>query len=250
MIFLAVLLSGLLPKAPFFSTYFPFAGTLLVLAANWLMYRSEGKTLNELGLDITRYNISFLFYGLFFGILAFGGGYYLKTLVTEEHWHLNRTIDLQAVLRNLYWILPTAAVQQLMIRGYCFTKLVDMTSPFAAILFSGLVFIGMHDFWNGGLVQIMAYTASLFLGHVLFSEALLRSGTLYLAIGLHWGNNLANSTLFTEGRKATSLFYTTDPPLGFMGLGQFTLMMLAINLGFILLIIGIRRYPFRKPISN
>lgn len=246
LIFLAVILSGLFPQTPFFRTYFPFSGTLLVLAANWLMYRTEGKNLTALGLGITRNNIRFLIYGLFLGNLAFAGGYYLKTLVTGEHWHFNRTIDIQAVLQSLYWILPAAAVQQLMIRGYCFTKLVEMTNSLYAILISGLIFIGMHDFWNGGVVQIIAYASSLFIGHVLFSVALLRSGTLYLAIGLHWGNNLANSTLFTEGRKDSSLLFTTDAPVGFMGLVQFSLMFLAINLGFILLILLFRFWK-QKP---
>lgn len=241
MIFLAVILAGFFPKTPFFTRYFPFAGTLLVVAANWLMFRSEGKDLNHLGLGFSRYTIGFLFSGLLFGVLAFAGGYYLKTLISGETWIMNGTIDYEQIAWQVYWILPTAAVQQLMIRGYCFTKLVQMSTPFRAILISGLVFIGMHDFWNGNAIQFITYAATLFIGHYLFSEAFLRTGTLLFSIGLHWGNNLANSVLFTEGRKATSLFYTTNAPVGFMGLPQFVTMFIAMNLGFIFLIVLIRR---------
>ncbi len=65
-------------------------------------------------------------------------------------------------------------------------------------------------FCNGNIVQIIAYAATLFIGHLMFSEALLKSGTIYFAIGLHWGNNIANSNLFTEGRKDTSIIFTTN----------------------------------------
>ena len=247
LIALALILSGLIPNIPLLGEYFPFTGTILVVLATWLMYRSENKSLSALGVNLKKRNLLFLPIGLFLGIAAFVFGFYLRTFVTGELIHINSKITYSNIYRQLYWVLPTAAVQQFIVRGYCFKKIIEMSNQTTAIIISGLIFIAMHEFWNGNIAQIIAYSATLSIGHLMFCEAFLKSGTLYFAIGIHWGNNLANSALFTEGRKDTSLLFTTNQNAYNMGWSQFAQLFLLANIGFVVLTAVIWKW---KPKNN
>jgi len=248
LIALALVISGLI-NIPHSGEYFPFIGTILVVIATWFMYRTENKNLSALGFDFKKRNIMFLPIGLMVGIVAFVTGFYLRTFITGEKWNINYSLDYQQILQNLYWVLPTVAVQEFIVRGYCFTKIIDMSNQTIAIIICGLLFISMHNIWNGNIIQMLAFAAVLFIGHLLFCVALLKSRTIYFAIGLHWGNNLANSNLFTEGRKDTSIIFTTNLHANNMGWTQFWLLLLLANIGFIILTIVIWKWKIKKQIA-
>ncbi len=226
---LALIASGFI-KIPI--PYFPF-GVTCVVVATWLMYRTEHKNLSELGLTLTKRNLLFLPLGLLLGIVAFVFGFQLTTYITGQRWNLNHNIQYSAILGQLYWVLPAAAVQEFIARGYCFKKLIEMSNPKTGIIVFGLLSIAMHDFWNGNVFNILIYAATLFIGHLWLSEALLKSGTMYFSIGLHWGNNFANGTLFTDGQREGSIFFTTNPPVGHpFSWSSVILVFLAANMGF------------------
>ena len=238
---LALILSGSI-NIRYSREYFPFVGTALVILANWVMYRTENKNLSELGFDVNKRNITFLPIGFLLGIIAFVTGFYFRTFITGEQWNINYNLNYQHILQQLYWVLPTAAVQEFIVRGYIFKKIIEITNQTIAIIICGLMFIAMHNFWNGNIVQSLAFAAVVFIGHLMFCAALLKSGTIYFAIGLHWGNNLANSNLFTEGRKDTSILFTTNPHANNMGWTQFGLLLLLANIGFLILTLVIWKW--------
>jgi membrane protease YdiL (CAAX protease family) len=248
LILLALILSGFIPNIPHLGEYFPFVGNILVVTATWFMYHTENQNLSALGFDLKKRNILFLPIGLILGIIAFVAGFYFRTFITGEQWNINYNINYKSVLQQLYWVLPTAAVQEFIVRGYCFKKIIEMSNQTIGIIMCGLLFISMHEFWNGNIVQIIAFAATLFIGHLMFSAALLKSKTIYFAIGLHWGNNIANSNLFTEGRKDTSIIFTTNQHANNMNWTQFGLLFLSANIGFIILTLIIWKWK-PKPIA-
>jgi len=142
---LALILSGVIViPIPHFGEYFPFLGTTLVVLAAWFMLRTENKNLSELGFDLKRRNLFFLPLGLVIGIVAFLTGFYARTSVTGEHWNINHNIQYAAMFSQLYGILASAAVQEFIVRGYCFKKLIEMSNQTVAIIISGLVFISLY----------------------------------------------------------------------------------------------------------
>ncbi len=243
---LALILGGALPPVPFLSTYFNI-GALLVVFATWTMYRTENKNLTALGVDLKRRNILLLPLGLLLGIAAFVVGFYVRTFITGERWNANSNIVYTAILRSLYWGLQAAAVQEFLVRGYCFKKIIQLSNQANAIIICGLVFIAMHNVWNGNINQALGYSLLLFIGHLMFCKALLQSGTIYFAIGLHWGNNLANSNLFTIGRTDSSLLFTTTAHPANLGLVQYWVLFLLANSGFIILTLLICKW---KPTTS
>ena len=144
------------------------------------------------------------------------------------------------LLKEFWRILPTAAVQDFIVVGYCYVKLVQMTNKRIATVLFGLFFISMHNVWGGNIANSLFYSGTIFLGYLMFSTALLRSGSIWLAIGLHWGNNFANSRLFTFDRTTTSWLYISDPPHPVKAMWQLMGLIIAMSIGAICVITIIR----------
>lgn len=246
----ALILSGLIPNYSFL-VLFPFVGLILICIATWVAYRTENKNLSALGFDLKPRNLYFLPFGLLMGLLAFVVGFWLKTYLTGEELHYNSQLAIGDILRNAYWVLPTAAVQEFICRGYCFKKLVEMSNVTIANLIAGIVFISMHDVFGLNIVSAITYSVVLFLGHLVHSTALLKSGTIFFPIGIHWGNNLANTYLFTNKQVSTSVLYTAQPLMQnptqqAQPLWGLPVYMLVFNIGFILLTVTIWKWRVER----
>ena len=240
---LALIVSGILPiPIPRFSEYFPFTGVLLIVLATGFMYRTENKNLSALGFDLRPGNLLFLPLGLLLGFAAYFAGFCPVMLMVNGHWRVNPGVNYRSVLQQLYWVLPAAAVQEFLIRGYCYKKLIELSSVTTATVVLGLVFIFTHDFWNGGPMQMITYALTLFIGHLMLSAALLRSGTIYFAIGIHWGNNFATGNILPEGSGARSLFVITNSTNNSNSSWLYLGVFLVANLGFIILTVVIWKW--------
>ena len=245
LLFAAALAIASFVNIPGLQEIFPFVGLLLVVLATWVLYRTENKNLDELGFNLQSRNLTFLPIGLVLGILAVLLGYYLKSFLTGDTIYFNPDLEYFSILKHLYWVLPTAAVQEFLCRGYVYKKMISATNLTVANIVLGLVFISMHDVFNIGIFGAIFYSISLIIGHLVFATALLKSGTIFFAIGIHWGSNLANNQLFTDDKITSSIFYlekaVQEEPAGPNPLG-ILLYILALNIGFILLGILISKW--------
>jgi hypothetical protein len=212
---------------------FIYTGFFLLLIATWILYRTENKSLKEIGLNLNLRNISFLFFGLLLGIVAFAVSTYSRTVYTGEQWHINPTIDWFILAKGLYIVLPTVATQQLIFRGYPFMKTVEVSNLFIANIIWGLLFALYHNIWGNPI--ILPFTILSFLiSHYVFSASLLKSSTLCLPIGIHLGHNW--SSQYFNGYSATDkgIFYITNQQ-NFNSWQAFLMFWFTYNLGFIIL---------------
>jgi membrane protease YdiL (CAAX protease family) len=157
---------------------FPFIGLIFVVLVNWILYRTENKNLDDLGFNFKSQNLKFLPIGLILGILAVLIGYYLKCLLTGDIITANENINYQEIIKQFYWILPTAAVQEFICRSYGYKKLISTYNLRVANLVAIIVFVSMHNVFNIGIFGAIFYSISIIIGHFVFGNALLRSGTI------------------------------------------------------------------------
>ncbi|HSC52816.1 MAG TPA: CPBP family intramembrane glutamic endopeptidase [Phnomibacter sp.] len=207
----ALILSGIIETASL-KKYFPFTGTILFILVNWILYKTENKTLKEIGLNLTFRNLTFLLLGLLIGVVALGIQTYFRTLYTGEQWNISTVINTTILWKQLYYILPMAAVQELMFRGYCFKKTIEVSNVVIANIIFAVLFMLVHILDNDVLQntpQLIFLAISIPVGHLLFATALLKSRTLFFPIGLHWGNNWASSHLIGQNNTDKVIFYTT-----------------------------------------
>jgi membrane protease YdiL (CAAX protease family) len=193
--------------------YFPFIDVLLLTGATWVLYRTDKQSLKTIGLNLSLRNTGFLFLGLLIGIAAVGVSNGLRSLYTGEAWHFSSAVDGMGLIKSLYFILPTAAVQELMFRGYPFTKAISTWGvPKANIVFA-ILFMLVHVV-DRDVMQSIPRMISLALiipvGHLYFATGLLRSGTLLFPIGLHWGNNWAVQHFIGATDNGQAIFYATQ----------------------------------------
>ena len=233
---LAIILSGMI-VIPFIRQCFPFTITILLIIATWIMYRTDNQTLKLIGLDITGRNIGFLLLGLAIGIVALGVENYLRTLYIGEAWPFNSMVNTVNLWQGLYFILPTVAMQELIFRGYLFTKTIEVSNIITANIAFGILFMLMHVLDRNvlhNLGQLIFLAISIPVGHLLFATALLKSKTLLFPIGLHWGNNWASSYLLGTSKNEYVIFYTSNQQL-FTTWTPFIMILFIFN-GFFLLV--------------
>jgi len=240
---------------PLLKIYFPFVAEVLLIIVTAMLYHTDGQNLSALGLNPSPRNIGFLFLGLVIGILALAVAGFLRSIYTGEQWHVHTNINTIGLLKSLYYILPTVTVQELMFRGYLFTKTISLLGLVKANIIFAFLFMLMHvldrDVLQNG-ARIIMLAIAIPVGHLLFATALVRSKTILFSIGLHWGNNWAVNHLAGTDSNLAILYttnqkiYTTWPP--------FLILLLIFNGFFLLLTLAIwkwgKGFPFQKPLSN
>jgi membrane protease YdiL (CAAX protease family) len=86
-----------------------------------------------------------------------------------------------------------AAWEEFVLRGYLLRQLSIGLNPMAAVLITGILFGLMHSGNPGANWQGLIYTA---IGGILMGLLVIRSGSLWLLIGYHFGWNATASGLF------------------------------------------------------
>jgi membrane protease YdiL (CAAX protease family) len=222
----------------------PFVDVTLLTIVTWILYRTDGKSLQALGLNITTTHFFFLILGLVIGVVALGLETLLRTIYTGEHWNINLSVDQLTLWKTLYVLLPSVVVQELMFRGYLFTKTIEVTNVVTANVIFSILFMLVHvvdkdAFQNTG--QLIFLAVSIPVGHLLFATALLKSKTLYFPIGLHWGNNWASVCLIGYGRNENVIFSINNRQL-FTSWVPFVIMLVIYNVFFLLVTLVIWKW--------
>jgi membrane protease YdiL (CAAX protease family) len=226
-----LLLAASLIGSGFIHLPFVPVGLLLVILVTWLLFRSEDKNLDVLGFNLRPKNLMLLPAGLLLGMGSFLLSLYIGTLVRGGNIVQNATVDGSELVKRFWMVFPTAAVQDFIIVGYCYYKMIQLTNKWVATLLFGIFFISLHDVWDGNLVNALYYASGLFVGYLMFSTSLLRSGSIWLPIGIHWGNNFANSYLFTFNHTRTSLLYVAGQQQQNLSIWQMIGLFIALNIG-------------------
>ncbi len=111
------------------------------------------------------------------------------------HLHLNRLmlVRFAAVAVLLFF---AALMEELSFRGYPFQKLTEAFGAFWSVLVLSVLFAVVH-LWNPSAAGWLSWSFfNTFAVGVLLALARIRSGSLWLPFGLHFGWNLSQGTLF------------------------------------------------------
>lgn len=222
--------------------YFPFAMPLLVLAITWWMYRREHKDLSALGLNPTLKHLSLLPAGFIVSIIFYGLISLIISLLTGVPLLLNRSITILFLLSGIYNILASVILEELLFRGYCFMKTIEATNVKKAQILFAILFVLYHwinkNLFSQPLVMV-AFMVFITLGHFLFSTALLRSGSMYLSIGMHLGWNWSDLYIFGKSSADNTLIYANNDP---RSLYYFIIKQVVMILTILLMIFLLRKF--------
>ena len=210
---LSLIISGFINKG-IVKQYVPYTAVILLLLATWVMYKTDNKSLNAIGLNFKLKNISFLLFGVFIGAVTFFAAKYARALYTGESFEISNSFEYPAILSAFYFILPQVTTEEFLFRGYLFKKTIEISSVVMANIIFSILFMLIHVLdenimSNIGMIVFMTITIPV--GHLLFATALLKSRTLFFPIGIHLGNNWATRHLITNSNSDNSFLYISNP---------------------------------------
>ncbi|MHA6280056.1 lysostaphin resistance A-like protein [Salinimicrobium sp. CAU 1759] len=197
-------------------------GNLLLLLLSWVLLKFSGSDLKVLGLFPTRLRSRQFFSGfLLTAVLA--AVYFLGLLlVLEAKVSVNSNYSFLDFLKGSWWTIQSVLYEELLFRGALLFLALKYLGKLKGILLSATVFGIYHWFsYNvfGDLVQ-MIYTFILTgIGGFVFAYAYVRTKSLYLPIGLHFGWNFVTIVIFSQGIFAEDqlLISSTDNEIGTFG---------------------------------
>lgn len=228
-----------------------FISPVLLLLITWLLYRSEGKNLGELGLTAKKSHLYFLLPGILVGILFLSGALFLQAWASHISFSFNPKASYALVAAGALAFLPGVLNEELIFRGYCFKNALGGMGTVRANLLFGLLFMVWHwiawNAWGDWWLMVSATTTAL--GHWLFATGLLGSGTLFFPIGIHLGNNWAARHLFLtgdsgKGETTDALFLLHNPGADLPAVQ--TLLNYGIGVTYILLFIWLLKKGLKK----
>ena len=117
--------------------------------------------------------------------------------------HLDTAANLASVVVVMLVLLAGAAFEELAFRGYVFQRLCEIAHPLGAILFFSALFGAIHYFnpsWSW-----IAFVNTLLVG-ILFAIAYLRTRSLWVVWGMHFGWNIVLGTIFGLPVSGLSIF--------------------------------------------
>lgn len=179
----------------------------VVVLITWFAQRTFRKrSLEELGLELENRSLRKVGLGLMTGLLMIGVSVSLSWLAGFYDgvgfvWDVRplEMVTLTSVLEGAAAFLFIGVVEEIAFRGWLLRVIADRWNLIAGIGVSSIAFVIAH--LPGGSPDFPAYyaVASLLVAGLAFCWVYLRSGSLWLAIGLHMGWNFAISLLGALG---------------------------------------------------
>ena len=173
---------------------------IILLLLTWRFYARDKGTLAELGLNTHRRNLGFLALGILVGCIFFALLFIIQMSSNSIQVEINKDVSYFSIALGLFLLAPAVVVEELIFRGYCFKKFVVKAGIIKANIVFALLFLVWHwiAFNAWGNIGMMIGLLTTCFGHLLFSSALMKSGTLYFPIGIHLGNNWTSHHFFAS----------------------------------------------------
>jgi uncharacterized protein len=183
----------------------PWTNVAVVALASFICVRLEQRSFRNLGFHFGPRWVSELAVGAVGGILLI----LLMALVVRSlhgfHWERSATIGLPQVLGAAWLLLGVAFFEEIVARGFPFQRLVEGVGPGLGQLVLAGIFALAH--WGNpgmhGGAKVWA-TVNIALAAILLGFCYLRTGSLAMPIGLHFGWNWTQGTLLGFGVSGTT----------------------------------------------
>ncbi len=225
-------------------------GIFVQLAISWLLlYIFYKKDIRALGALPSKMRLIDLVFGLALGGLSAAAYTGLVSVLTETRWHANPGFTLVQAFDSAAWMLRSVLFEELIFRGALLYIALRLLSSTQACLLSAVAF-GIYHWFSYGVLGNPLMMAFVFIttGAAGFAWAIAfaRTASMYLPIALHFGVNLVNSVVFSQGSLGPQwLMYSVEESqrLGIVGSILTNLFNLAFLLGSTLLYLLYRPKP-------
>jgi len=194
-------------------------GLLVQVLISWLLlWLFCKKNLNALGLVPTKKRAADLLFGFVVAALCCTLYYLSFSALAGYQWNVNPGFSASAFAHGSWYALRSVLFEELIFRGALLFILIQKLGSRAACTLSAIAFGVYHWFSTGVLGDPLQMTIVFLMTGIwgaLFAIAFAKTGSLYLPIALHFGWNLVNIVVFSQGPLGKQLLSGSGgQPLG------------------------------------
>lgn len=178
-------------------------GILIILVISWaLLYLAERKSLLVLGIVPNRKRLQQFGIGFLLTSLLCLSVQFLEINLKSTKWLLNKEIELNLILRMLFWDLKSVITEELIFRGALLYILIQKLGKLKGIIISSIAF-GIYHWFTfeilGSIIpMIVVFIGTGLMGYA-FALSFSKTKSIAMPIGLHLGWNFTVNTIFSNG---------------------------------------------------
>ncbi len=189
-------------------------GIFIQLAISWgLLKWIEGENLSVLGLLPTGKRVLNLVLGLLCSAVIISLYYFSITYFTGNSWTFNASYTTNDFFTALWWTLKSVLFEELLFRGVLLYLLLKRLGEIKACLLSAVAF-GIYHWFSyqvlGQPVTMIYVWVTTGIWGFMFAFAFARTRSLYLPVGLHFGWNLFDLAVFSQGTLGDQLLVHSE----------------------------------------
>ncbi len=186
------------------------AGIIVELIISWLLlWFIAKKHLSVLGFRPTKSRVTNLGVGLLIAVSCCIIHQIMTIAFVNNGWILNKQVTAKEILESSRWNLVSVLYEELIFRGallYIAIKIMGVTK---ACILSAVCFGIYHWFtfnvFGNPFMMVITFLMTAIVGFS-WAIAFAKTGSIYLPIGLHFGWNLFNNVVFSNGSSGQAIF--------------------------------------------
>ncbi len=203
----------------------PLLLTGALLTFNLVFLRAEGWTPAAIGLNQPRRRAKQFLLGFGGGCILVFGWAIILMVCTGSHWHWANSFHPATAVPILLFTFLLGASEELAYRAYALLRIGESYGAFAAVFGTSLLFTVMHV--QGGMPWLNAI-AGVFTCALVYSVIFLRCRSVWLVVGFHVANNVAQNLIGLRDSPLTLI----EPVGGNVSAGGWVLVLVAaLNVG-------------------
>jgi membrane protease YdiL (CAAX protease family) len=179
-------------------------GIFIELLLSWLLLRYLQKSsLAVLGLMPGGKNMLQLLLGVLWSLFFICAFQYSVSVLVHNPYQINMAYSLAKFFAATFYVLKSVFYEELAFRGALLYILIKRLGAQRGMLISAIAF-GIYHWFSYGVLgnpvqMLIVFLTTGAMGYVL-ALGFYRTGSMWLAIGLHFGNNLARMVIFSSDK--------------------------------------------------
>ncbi len=189
-------------------------GIIVQLLLSWLLlWIIERKNLSVLGFYPSANRLWHFFLFMILTAACCASGFLMKIYFGNQSWILNPDLSACLLLKGAWWNIKSVLFEELAFRGALLYILYKRIGAFRAIAISAIAF-GIYHWFSFGVIGNPVSMAVVFMITGLMGLVLafgyVRSLSLYIPIGIHFGWNFTQIFVFSQGPIGNGIFIPTN----------------------------------------
>jgi|GWRWMinimDraft_5_1066013.scaffolds.fasta_scaffold15878_1 membrane protease YdiL (CAAX protease family) len=189
-------------------------GILVELILSWLLlWLFDKSNLLSLGIRPTKERIYNFLLGFFVASFFCIFYYFTTASLADNNYTLNKEFTVTQFFKSSSWTLNSVLFEELIFRGAMLYIAIKKLGIRRACIISAIAFGIYHWFSYGAFgnpIQMLLVFIMTGIWGLMFAFAFAKTKSLYLPIGIHFGWNLINIVIFSNGPLGHQLLFSSN----------------------------------------